>query len=77
MLFLHCISRFEVISYKKFYDTTTRSLYFLLFLLALISTGIIFYNFLELHSTLTGKKIFVRNFPFLKDSLNSPRPQPP
>ena len=33
-----------------------------------------FHNFLEHHSTLTDKKIFVTNFPFLTDSL---KPSPP
>ena len=47
--------------------------YFLLFLLAFTSADIIFHKFLELHSTLSEKKIFVANFPFLTDSLK-PRP---
>ena len=46
--------------------------YFLLFLLT--SADITFYKFSELHSTLTGKKIFLTNFPFLTDSLNPPTP---
>ena len=48
--------------------------YFLLFLLAFTSADVIFHNFLELHSTLTEKKIFVTNFPILTDSLNPPPP---
>ena len=40
--------------------------------LALTSADIIFHNILELHSTLTDKKIFVTNFPFLTDSLTHP-----
>ena len=34
-----------------------------------ISADMIFQKFLELHSTLSEKKIFVTNFPFLMDSL--------
>ena len=49
---------------------------FLMFFLAFTSADIIFHNILELHSTLTDKKIFVTNFPFLTDSLN-PAPAPP
>ena len=45
---------------------------FLLFLLAFISADIIFHTFLELHSTLFEKKIFVSNFPILMDSLKPP-----
>ena len=44
----------------------------MLFLLAFISADIIFHTFLELHSTLFEKKIFVSNFPFLMDSLKPP-----
>ena len=40
-----------------------------LFLLAFTSADIIFHKFLELHSKLSEKKIFVTNFPFLTDSL--------
>ena len=47
---------------------------FLLLLLAFTSSDIIFHTFLELHSTLSEKKIFVTNFPFLKDSLKPPTP---
>ena len=39
--------------------------YLLLFLLAFTSADIIFHKFLELHSTLSEKKIFVTNFSFL------------
>ena len=42
----------------------------LLFLLAFTSADIIFHKFLELHSTLSEKSIFVTNFSFLNDSLN-------
>ena len=51
---------------------------FVLFLFVFISfftsAGIIFVKFLELHSTISAKNIFVTNFPFLTDSL---RPCPP
>ena len=48
--------------------------YFLLFLLAFTSADIIFHKVLELHPTLSEKKIFVTNFPFLMDSLKPPQP---
>ena len=47
--------------------------YFLLLLLVFTSPDILFDKFLELHSTLSEKQVFVTNFPFLTDSLN---PQP-
>ena len=43
-----------------------------MFLLAFTSADIISDNILELHSTLTDKKIFFTNFPFLTDSFNPP-----
>ena len=46
-----------------------------LFLVVFISFYISRYHFsqvLELHSTLSEKKIFVTNFPFLTDSLKPP-----
>ena len=44
----------------------------LLFVLsAFTSADIVFHKFLDLHSTLTEKKIFVMNFPFLTDSLTT------
>ena len=48
-----------------------------MFLLAFTSADIIFHNILDLHSTLTDKKIFFTNFPFLTDSLNPPPPPLP
>ena len=49
-------------------------------LLSFTSADIIFHKFLELHSTLSEKKVFVTNFHFLTESLNapptSPLPQP-
>ena len=38
--------------------------------------GIIFHKLLEFHSKLSGKKIFVTNFPFLMDSLKPSSPAP-
>ena len=51
--------------------------YFLLFLLALTSGGTIFCKFLELHSTMSDKKIFVINLSLLTDPLKLPSPPPP
>ena len=76
--FLHCVSSFEGTSYKSLSWVQSLDLLFLaaLFLLVFTSADIIFHKFSELHSTLSEKKIFVSNFPFLTDSLN-PHPQPP
>ena len=52
-------------------------LLFLIVLLAFTSADIIFHKFLELHSTLSEKKIFVTNFPYLMDSLKPLTPPPP
>ena len=41
----------------------------MLLLLAFTLADIIFHKFLELHSTLSEKRIFVTNFPFLMDLL--------
>ena len=51
--------------------------YFLLFLLVLTSGGTIFCKFLELHSTMSDKKIFVINLSLLTDPLKLPSPPPP
>ena len=46
-----------------------------LFIVVFISFyNIIFHKFLELHSTLSEKKIFITNFPLLTDSLKPPNP---
>ena len=50
---------------KRTKDRATKIFYLLLFLLAFTSADIIFHKFLELHSTLSEKKIFVTNFSFL------------
>ena len=54
-------------------------LLFLVIVIVLIFTSadIIFLTFLELHSTLSEKKIFVTNFIFLKDSLKPTTPLRP
>ena len=49
-------------------------LFLVVFILAFTSADIVFHNFLELHSILSEKKIFVTNFPFLTDSLKHPTP---
>ena len=49
----------------------------MLLLLAFTSADIDFYKFLELYSTLSEKKIFLTNFPFLTDSLKHPTTPPP
>ena len=51
---------------------------FISFYISFTSADIIFHKFLELHSTLPGKKILVTNFPFLTDSLpHYPAPPSP
>ena len=47
----------------KSYKNNHQIFYFLLLLLAFTSTEIIFHKFLELHSTLSEKQIFISNFP--------------
>ena len=49
----------------------------LLFLVIFISFYITSTDILELHSTLSEKKIFVTNFAFLTDPLNTQPPPPP
>ena len=49
-------------------------LLFLLFLLAFTLGDIIFHKFLELHSVLSKKRIFLTKFPFLTDSLKAHDP---
>ena len=42
------------------------------------SAGIIFLKFLELHSTISAKNVFLTNFPFLTDQITpNPPPLPP
>ena len=43
-------------------------------MLAFTSADIIFHKLLELHSSLSEKRIFVANFPFLTDSLKPLHP---
>ena len=56
---------------KVLLDTATRS-FVSCFLLAFTLADIIFYKFLELHSPLSERKIFVTNCPFLTDLLEPP-----
>ena len=60
---------FKGTSYKHLQHTPTSSFV----TLALTSTDI-FRSFLELHSTLSEKKIFVSNFPSLTDSVKPSTP---
>ena len=62
MAFLYCISRFEGTFLVTFISSNTSR------------SDIIFHKFLELHSAVSEKKIFVMNFPFLMDSLKAPTP---
>ena len=65
MPLLYCISSFEGIAILKFVrEQSNQIFFFLLFLLAFTSANIIFHKFLELHSVLLVKKIFVTNFLF-------------
>ena len=61
----HCISSFEGTSYKELSEKSPDLLH------QQIS---FFHKFLELPSTLSEKKIFVTNFPFLMNSINPPHP---
>ena len=84
-LFLTCHVKMDKILTKNFYivfqllkvllvkfcKIQSLEFYFLLLLLAFTLVHIIFHKFSEFHSTLFEKKIFVTNFPFLIDSLNS------
>ena len=75
---IHALFSFYVRSLRyfvwKFVRYSRQIFYFLLFLLAFTSADIIFHKVLELHPTLSEKKIFVTNFPFLMDSLKPPQP---
>ena len=62
--FLHCISSFDGTSYKNLSDISHQIFYFVLFLLAFLTAGIIFHKSWELYSTISGKSIFALNFPF-------------
>ena len=52
-------------------------LFLFIFIRFYISWYIIFDKFLELHSILSAKKVFIKYFLFLTDSLKPPRPRPP
>ena len=56
-----------------FCKMTTKSFISCCFILALTSADIIFHKFLELHSTLSEKKDFRYEFPFLTDSHKPPQ----
>ena len=58
--FLHRVSSFEGTSYKNVYVRYTQSLDLLYLVLAFTSADMIFFKLLELHSTLSEKKIFNR-----------------
>ena len=73
--FLHRVSSFEGTSYKNVYVRYTQSLDLLYLVLAFTSADMIFLKLLELHSTLSEKKIFVTRF--LTDSLKPPAPTDP
>ena len=56
----------------KIYEISAATSSFVSYCFTLVFTfraNIIFHKFLELHSALSEKKIFVTNFPFLTDSL--------
>ena len=67
---LHCISSFEGISLKNVRYSHQIFYYFLLFYIRFYISRLFFHKFLELHSTLSGKKIFITIFPFLSVTLN-------
>ena len=73
-LFLDYLSSFEGTSYKNPKDRATSSFISCCFTLAFTSAVIIFHKFLELHSTLSARKIFVTNFPFLFYRIHSNPP---
>ena len=56
--FLHCISSFEGTSHIFFYNTVTSSFSSYCFTSVFTSADVIFYNFLELHSTLSEIRFF-------------------
>ena len=61
---------FESTSYKKL-DYTAKILFIsCCYTLAFTSADMTFYNILELHSSLSKKRYFIINFPFLIDSPN-------
>ena len=60
----------------KICKISNQILYFLLFLLAFTSAGIIFHKLLQLHSILSVKRIFVK-FSFFNRFTQTPPPPPP
>ena len=71
----HCISSFEGNSCIKICKMSHQSLIFS-FILVFTSADIIFHKFLELHSTLSARKIFIMNLPSLMDPLKPSHPTP-
>ena len=59
---VHCISNFECTSYNKIQDTAISSFISCCFISAFVSADIIFYNFLEPHSTFSEKRFFGFSF---------------
>ena len=73
MPILHYVSSFEGTYYRKLQDTASSSFFSCCFTSStFISADTTFYNFLELQSKLSEKRIFVMNFPFLMDSYSNP-----
>ena len=72
--FVFQVLKVRVIKICKMQPLGVRDLLFLVYIdvLDFISANIIFHKYLELHSTLSEKKIFVTNFAFLTDLLKSP-----
>ena len=76
---IYIVFQFLKILLIKICKIQSLEFYFLLLLLAFTLAHIIFHKFSEFYSTLFEKKIFVTNFPFLIDSVNSlsdPHPHP-
>ena len=75
--FSHRIPNFKGTSHKLFYNTVTSSFSFYCFTSVFIPADAIFYNFLELHSTLSETIFFHECSFLLTDSLNTSSPCTP
>ena len=75
-LVLHFILSFEGTSNCVLQDTATQVFHFFFLHQFLHQQILFFYNFWELYSTFSERKIFVANFSFLMDSSKSPRRSP-
>ena len=73
IIFLHYVLK---VLLTKICKTATRFFIYCRFY-QLLHQQILFFKFLELHSALFEKKIFVTNFPFSSDYLKPPPPQQP